>query len=386
MKLQEIFTQKEYSAIEVDKIVYARDASEFEGKCQAVVWPTNKEQLVNMLKFGISGGVHFTLRGAAMNTLGACVPAQSVVVDMSRMNKILEWGSDFVVVESGVVLSDLLRSLEKKKLFFPVKPLEYPVCTIGGMLAMNSYGLDTYYGPIALWVEELEIIDGKGNRILVSGAQMKDFVGMEGSTGVIYSAKLKLLFEPKEKTVSIFKFNTLTAMMDKVLILDKNPNVLSIEYFDEYCSSFLQLGQALHLLVEYNNDSGLIKNSEEIVKIDEMKEKLQDILVNKKYTQKEDPKIPLEQITKFLHWTQKNGVPCFGHMKLRILHPCLREGSKLHSEMYPLIHSLGGEVAGQYGIGIKRKRFLSAEKKAKYKILKEKYDPDKILNRGVLLD
>ena len=386
MKLQEIFSPKEYSHSDVDKMVYSRDASEFEGECQAVVWPTSKEQIIHMLKFGSSDGTHFSVRGAASNTFGACVATRSVVVDMSRLHKVLEWGSDFVVVESGILLSDLLRSLEKKKLFFPIKPLEHPVCTIGGMLAMNCYGLDVYYGPIAQWVEELEVITGKGDRILVSGAQIKDFIGMEGNTGIIYSAKLKLLQEPQEKTVSIFKFNTLSAMMDKVLILDKNPQVLSIEYFDDYCSNFLQLGQAFHLLVEYKNDSGLIKNSEEIEKIDEMKEKLQHMLVNKKYTQKEDPKIPLEQIPKFLHWAQKNGVPCFGHMKLRILHPCLREGSKLHSEMYPFIQSLGGEIVGQYGTGMKRKRFVSLDKKIKYKNLKEKYDPSKILNRGVLFD
>lgn len=386
MKLQEIFTQKGYSTLEVDKMVCARDASEFAGVCEAVVWPTSKEQLVHMLKFGTKDGVHFTLRGAATNTLGACVPAKSVVVDMSRLDKVLEWGTDSVVVESGMLLSELQHMLRKKRLFFPIKPLEHSVCSIGGMIAMNTYGLDTYYGPMANWVEELEVIDGKGNRLVVSGQNMKDFLGMEGSTGIIYSAKLKLLHEAKEKTISLFKFNTLSSMMDKVMILDKAPHVLSIEYFDDYCSNSLQLGQSLHLLVEYNGSGGLITDAEEIAKIDELKEKLQQVLVNKKYTFKEDPKIPLEQTAKFLHWMQKNGVPCFGHMKLRIQHPCFREGSTLLPEMYMLVQSLGGEVAGQYGIGLKRKRFLSPEKKLSLKNLKEKYDPARVLNRGVMGD
>ncbi len=385
MKLQELFTAKGYSTMEVDKLVYARDASEFEGKCEAVVWPTSKEQLMHMIKFGANDGINFTIRGAATNTMGACIPAQSVVVDMCRLNKVLQLGTDFIIVESGMVLRDLLGIVQKKGLFFPIKPLEYPVCTIGGMLAMNCYGLDTYYGAMEKWVEEIEVVDGNGNKIIVSGQDMKNFIGMEGSTGIIYSAKLKLLSEPMEKTISLFKFNTLNAMMDKIMILDKVSNVLSIDFFDELCSSFLNLGQSFHLLVEYSNDSGAIKDADEIAKMDELKEKLQHILVNKKYIYKEDPKIPLENTAKFVYWLQKNGVPCFGHFKLRVLHPCFRDASRL-PEMYQLVDNLKGEVAGQYGIGIKRKRFMSLEKKTKYKSLKNIYDPAKLLNRGVLID
>ncbi|MSR85855.1 FAD-binding oxidoreductase [Candidatus Woesearchaeota archaeon] len=384
MKLQDIFT-KAYSEISVDKIVYGRDASELEGSCQAVVWPTHKEQVQHMLKFA-SKDMHFTIRGAGSNTLGAAVPSQSIVVDMSRMNKILEWGSDFVVVESGLVLGELLTSLEKKRLVFPIKPLELPLCTIGGMIAMNTYGLDTYYGRMENWVEELEVIDGEGNRVKVSGAQLKDFLGAEGITGIILSAKLKLLTEPRQKTVSIFKFNTITSLMDKAIILDKSPNVLAIEYLDDFCSHYLSLGQSLHLLVEYGNDAGVIKDPEEIAKIDELKEKLQHVLINKKYTQKEDPKISIQQHAKFLHWCQKNGVPCFGHMKLGIFHPNFREGSPLQREMHMLVMGLQGEIAGQYGIGRKRKRSVSLDRKVRLQTLKTKYDPKKILNRGILID
>ena len=386
MKLQDLFISKAYSEIAVDKLIYGRDASELEGNCQAIVWPTTREQIQNMLKFAVKDGMHFTVRGAGSNTLGACVPNNSVVVDMSRMNKILEWGSDFVVVEAGLVLGELLSVLEKKRLVFPIKPLERSLCTIGGMIAMNTYGLDTYYGRIDQWVEELEVLDGQGNRIKVSGAQLKDFLGAEGTTGIILHAKLKLLPEARAKTVSIFKFNTITSLMDKAVILDKSPNVIAIEYLDDFCSHYLSLGQSLHLLVEYSNDSGVIKDPEEIAKIDELKEKLQHILVNKKYTQKEDPKISFEQHPKFLHWCQKNGVPCFGHMKLRIFHPTFREGSPLQRELNLFVMGLQGEVAGQYGIGRKRKRYVPLDRKTRLQTLKTKYDPQKILNRGVLLD
>ena len=386
MKLQEIFLHKNYSDLAVDKIIYARDASELEGNCQAIVWPTTKEQVQHMLKFCVKDDTHFSIRGAGTNTLGGAVANNSVVVDMSRMNKILEWGSDFVIVEAGVVLGELLYAAQKRRVYFPIKPVEHAVCTIGGMIALNSYGLDMYYGRIEQWVEELDVLDGQGNKLKVSGAQLKDFIGAEGTTGIILSAKLKLLLEARAKTVSIFKFNTITALMDKAIILDKNASVMSIELMDDFCSNYISLGQSLHLLVEYSNDSGLIKDPEELAKIDEIKEKLHHVLVSKKYTQKEDPKIPFEQSGRFLQWCQKNGVPCFGHMKQRLFHPCFREGSPLARDMAMLVMSLQGEVAGQYGTGRKRKRFVSADKKTRFTLLKNKYDPKRLLNRGVLID
>jgi len=386
VKLNEIFPPTGYSVQEADRIVYARDASEFEGVCHAVVWPTNKDQIINMIKFANKDSNNFTIRGAGTNTVGGCVPANTVVVDMSKMNKILEWDRDSVLVEAGVVLNDLIKAAKKKGLFFPIKPLEYSVCTIGGMIAMNTLGINTYYGKMEDWVTELEVIDGQGNRLKVSPQGIKNFAGLEGTTGIICTARLKLLPAPREKTVSLFKFNTITALMDKVMILDKNPSVMSIEFFDEAISIFTDLGQSLHLLVEYNNGSGLMKDQEEIAKLDELKEKMQHLMINKKYTQKEDPKIPLEQMGKFLNWLRKNDVPCFGHMKLRIVHPCFREFSKLPHEMYAIVSTVQGEVPGQYGIGIKRKKFLSKEKAAKYAALKQQYDPSKVLNRGVIND
>ena len=385
MKLRELLPEKAYSEALVDTFIHSRDGSDYAGVCTAVVWPTTKEDLISLLKFGTSKEVHFTIRGAATNTMGGCVPAQAVVVNMERMNKIVEWGSDFVVVEAGVILGELLHVLKKKRLFFPIVPVEFPVCTIGGMVATNTSGLDTSYGKMEDWVTEIDAIDGKGNRVHATGPMLNDFLGMEGTTGIVYRVKLKFLSEPRKKTVTLFKFNTLTALMDKVYIVDKNHSVIAVEYFDEFCSRVLGLGDAAHLLVEYKNDSGLIKNMEEIVQLEALKEKLHHILADKKYTQKEDPKIPLEQTAKFLHWLQKNGVPCFGHMKLRILHPCFREGSRLPQEMYALVKTIGGDIVGQYGVGVLRRKFLKEEKRARVVSLKNTYDPEKRLNTGVLI-
>ncbi len=383
MKLKEVFPPTAYSETPADKITYARDASEFEGLVKAVVYPTTKEQISNMLMLGKRENTHFTIRGAGTNTLGACVPANSIVVDMSRMNKIIDITPTHATVEPGVILNDLLKALQKKKLFFPIRPLEFPVCTIGGMIALNTFGLDIRYGRMENWIEELEVINGNGQKLRVSGSQIKDFAGMEGTTGIICSAKLKLLSAPLPKTVSIFKFNTISALMEKYDFLSKNLHTFCVYFLDEFCSSFLELGSSLHLIVEYDNDNGIIKNEEEISKLDELLEKLQYLLIHKKYTTKEDPFIPLENIPKFMQWIRRNAVPCYGYIHLGIFHPCFRESSKLPEELFVVVKALNGIVPGEYGIGLKRKQYLSNPKISKTKL---NHDPSKILNRGVLID
>ncbi|MBS3162713.1 FAD-binding oxidoreductase [Candidatus Woesearchaeota archaeon] len=383
MKFKEVFPPNAYSEAAADKITYARDGSEFEGLVKAVVYPTTKEQIANMIMLGKSEKLHFTIRGAGTNTLGACVPANSVVVDLSRMNKILEMTTNSVTVEPGVILSNLLKEIQKKGLFFPIKPLEYKVCSVGGLVAMNSFGLDIRYGRVENWIEELEVINGNNQKLKISGPQLKDFVGMEGTTGIIFSIKFKLLPAPLPKTVSIFKFNTISALMEKYDFVSKNKHVTSVYFLDEFCSSFLELGSSLLLIVEYDNDNGVIKNDEEIAKLDGFMEKLQHLIINKKYVSKEDPYIPIENIPKFIQWLRKNAIPCYGYMHLGIFHPCFRESSPLNTELYNIVKILNGSVPGEYGIGIKRKQFFSNPKLSR---IKSNHDPSKIFNRGVLID
>ncbi|MBI5798295.1 FAD-binding oxidoreductase [Candidatus Woesearchaeota archaeon] len=385
LKLEDILPHGFYSTEAVDKLVYARDASDYEGTCTAVAWPTTKQQLMNMIKFAKKEAGRFTIRGAGMNKVGSSVPANALVIDMTKLNKVIEWGHDSITVEAGMTLSECTQIVQKKGYYFPVKPLGHAACTIGGMIASNVLGLETYYGRMGEWVYELEIIDGKGDRQKITGEELRNFIGLEGITGVIYAAKLKLLSAPIEKSITVFKFNTLTALMDKVMVLDKNKSVMAIEFFDEFCSSLLGLEPALHLVVEYKEDVGVIKDKEEIKKLNELKEKISMLLTNKKYTEQEDPKIPYDQMSRLLNWLGKNGIPCYGHIKQQILCPAFKDDSRLIQDLYQIVPKLNGEIIGQQAVGIKRKKFLSQDKIKRYMRAKEKYDPEKLLNPSILI-
>ena len=108
MKLDEIFSNSNMSENEVDKLIYSRDASGIKnGDCLGVVWPRTKEELHKLLAYAKRNDVTLVPRGAGTSMHGQCVANGSLVVDMSKMNKILEIGDDYVIVQAGVVLDDL---------------------------------------------------------------------------------------------------------------------------------------------------------------------------------------------------------------------------------------------------------------------------------------
>jgi FAD/FMN-containing dehydrogenase len=385
MKLEEIFPTNGFSEQETELLIYSRDASSFEGKCSAIVWPTKKEQILTLLQYARRTGKRVTIRGAATSNKGGCIPTDSIVMDLSKMNKILRIEKDHVIVECGVILDELNYALGRTKQF-PIKPIEHEVCTIGGMIATNTLGIHSYFKNMDQWVIALKIIDGSGKDLKIEGEDLNDFLGKEGVTGIIYQAKLKIITSYSPKTVSIFSFNTIQTLMNKIEELQKNENVLSIEYYDEFTSRMLDFGYSAHLLVEFEDNSGMIKDKEEIQKLDSLKEKLQHTLVKKRLTRKEDIQIPKENIPKLLHWLRKHQIPCYGHIKQELFFPCFKEDSKVPKEMYTIISTLKGKIAVSDPIGISRKELLSEDRKNNLKKLKNKYDSQRILNRGVLID
>jgi glycolate oxidase len=144
---------------------------------------------------GLSGGA---------NAVDGCV-----VLDLSRMNKILEIDADnmIAVVEPGVVNDDLKAAVARHGLWYPPDPASAPWSTIGGNVATNAGGLCCLkYGVTRDYVLGLEEVVGGpagaygtkvrlGRRTTkgVSGYDLVGlFVGSEGTLGVITEVTLRL--------------------------------------------------------------------------------------------------------------------------------------------------------------------------------------------------
>jgi glycolate oxidase len=144
---------------------------------------------------GLSGGA---------NAVDGCV-----VLDLSRMNRILEIDADnmIAVVQPGVVNDDLKAAVARHGLWYPPDPASAPWSTIGGNVATNAGGLCCLkYGVTRDYVLGLEAVVGGpagaygtavrlGRRTTkgVSGYDLVGlFVGSEGTLGVVTEVTLRL--------------------------------------------------------------------------------------------------------------------------------------------------------------------------------------------------
>jgi glycolate oxidase len=376
----------ESSKEEADRLVYAVDASGMEGETRQVLWPKNTQEVQKAVLYAIENKIDLVPRGAGTDLAGAAVPENSIVLDLTRMNRILETGADYVIVEPGIVLDNLNRELGKKNLFLPVIPSSHSVCTIGGMISCNAAGVRAIkYGKMREWVTELEVVTGKGEMIKVAGPQIDDFCGTEGTIGIITKARLRLAKPLKEYTASIYKYGTPKELAGKTKEAIGNRNVIAVEYMDKLTNKLSGDEEAYYLFIEYEGCEGDIKDPAEIEKRMHNRNIIGQTLSSNGYIIIEDPKIPHEKIPDFLEYLSERRIPNFGHIGIGVIHARLKTDQDLEG-FHEKVQSIGGEVSGEHGIGLTKRKYAPTETKNRIKELKQKYDPQNILNRGKIID
>jgi FAD/FMN-containing dehydrogenase len=217
----------------------------------------------------------------------------------------------------------------------------------------------------------------------VKWTEPEPFVGSEGIYGVITQLKLKLTEPAEMRSVSIFEFDDIEKLLEKVE--GYRDKAMSIEFINREAAKLANLGDKNKLMIEFEDDSGEIKDPQEIEKRWDEREGMGPILTSTGYVVMEDPRIPKERMVEYLKWLEERGIPAFGHVAFGIVHPRFERGSKLIKELFAFVQKIGGEVSGEHGIGLTKKKYLDEKKKAQIRELKKKYDPKNILNRGKVI-
>jgi D-lactate dehydrogenase (cytochrome) len=171
----------------------------------AVVWVTNAEQIKSVVDACKETHTPLTTRGAGSALEGSTIPsANGIVLDLTRMTKILNfWPDDLQVeVEPGIIYDHLNAKLKNDGLFFPPSPGgSGDIATVGGMVSTNASGIySVKYGGTREYVLALEIITGEGKIISLgnraikrsSGYNLVDLIaGSEGTLGIISRITLR---------------------------------------------------------------------------------------------------------------------------------------------------------------------------------------------------
>ena len=370
---------------ESERIAYSIDSSRIKGNALAITWPENAEQLQKIMRNATRERVPLTPRGGGTSLVGGAVPQNSVVVDMSRFNKIkkIDIRDKIAIVEAGVILDDLDDVLKKYNLEFPIKPGSHAACTIGGMIATNAGGMMTKrFGKVADWVEVIRIMDGTGKVFNLEGNDIKEFSGTEGCCAIVLEAKLKLNELAENHSTDFFEFNDIPSMIDKLNEVKNDNDAVAVEYISSLAAKAAGLKEKEYLLVKYEGTKGSIDvaRSENIWK---MRENIYSILVDAGYSKIEDPLIE-NNIDTFIDWLKKQEMPCFGHIAFGVLHPHFKTEED-REKINDAVKEINGKPCGEHGVGILKRRTAPFAFVQKIKMLKEKYDPYGILNKGKVL-
>jgi FAD/FMN-containing dehydrogenase len=386
-QLESLFQPTQVSNREETRIAYSRDASRIQGECRAVVWPKTVTDIVRLAQWAAETGIDLVPRGAGTGLCGGATPQKSVVVDSARLRHIdvLNIQLKQVVVEAGVPLDQLNLNLRSSGLFLPVIPGSHRSATIGGMIATNAAGLHAVrYGRMANWVEDVVIVNGKGQVQQLSGSERSNSAGWEGITGMIVQATLRLTEHPGNRSLTLLPHESLREMVDQIDSLKTNPALSAMEYINPKAAVMIDWAAKHTLLVEYHNTDGEIKNPEEMAIIWGARESLSARLTQAGYPLSEDPQIPLEAQEDILGWLTAQNIPVFGHIGVGILHPRFLPDDPRIPQLYGRVSTAGGRISGEHGIGLKKRQWVSQALKVEAQKLKNQFDPQGIFNRGKL--
>jgi glycolate oxidase len=362
---------------------YLSDASRLKGKVVDVVHPKS----VAEVSAAVLKSDRIVIRGAGTGLAGGCVPQGDVVLDLSKMRKIGKFDRErgYITVEAGVVLDDLQDYLREYGLEFPVKPSSHVVATIGGMIATDAVGnRGVKYGKTSNWVRFVDVVDSAGRVDRKGVTEMSDYTGMEGISGIIVRACLKV-DRIKKRTASLIRLERLEEVIDVVRKLKRMQNVSMIEFLDKIISKGVGFGEGYHILVEYEGDDGSLKG-EDYDKIMAMRDEVYPFVAGEGYTRIEDPKVIVDRFPKLMSWLESNGIPTFGHIAVGILHPCFNVDQEgLIPEMMKLVGRLGGQVSGEHGIGLLKRGFVEINDQKILRNIKRRTDPLNKFNIGKVI-
>lgn len=158
--------------------------------------PTDVEGIRAVFRLARETGRQVVQRGAGRSYGDAAVGEECLVLDLSRMRRLLSWdaANGIVEAECGLTLADLWRCTLEDGYWPPVvSGTMFP--TLGGALAMNIHGKNNYRtGTLGEHVLEIEILtpDGDLDRFTPDDDAFYAVISSAGLLGVITRVRLRM--------------------------------------------------------------------------------------------------------------------------------------------------------------------------------------------------
>ncbi|MGE5380458.1 MAG: FAD-binding oxidoreductase [Methylocystaceae bacterium] len=211
-----------------------------------VVWPENSDEVCQIIEIASRYRVPVIPFGEGSGVLGGvCAVSGGIVVDMKRMNHIIELDekSLLLTVETGINGQSLERSLNERGYTLRHIPQSIRCSTVGGWVACRAAGqFSTKYGKIEDMIVGLQAVLPDGslyeNTIAprtATGPRLDQlFLGAEGLLGIVTRAVLRIWPLPPESIGRSYAFASVDEALEAVRrILQNNIRPAVVRIYDQ---------------------------------------------------------------------------------------------------------------------------------------------------------
>src|SRR4030043_474522 len=150
----------------VTRVLYSTDAAIHKIEPLGVCFPCNLEELETIVKLCDQYTIPLIPRGSGSSLAGQSI-GDGLIIDCSRyLNKLVEINQEgkYVVVEPGLILDDLNRTVKKYDLQFGPDPASSERATLGGCIGNNAAGAHSIlYGMTADHIHSAEVVLSDGS-------------------------------------------------------------------------------------------------------------------------------------------------------------------------------------------------------------------------------
>ena len=191
-----------------------------------VVYPGSAKDISRIMMIANQYKIPVIPWGGGSGSQGGALPVfGGIVVDMKRMNKVLEIDEKTLSVtcETGIIALHLEWAVNKKGFSTMHLPASIACATIGGFLAHRGTGvLSTKWGKFEEMVMSLEVVTPNGDIIQTppvprhaSGPDLNSiFVGSEGTLGIVTKVTIKIHPVPEARKFRAYLFSDLDVAME----------------------------------------------------------------------------------------------------------------------------------------------------------------------------
>ena len=414
-----------------------------------MAFPENTEEVSAIARICAAHDCPIVPYGIGTSLEGHVVPLKGgVTVDLGRMNRVVEIDARnlVAVVEPGVTRKQLNEELRATGLMFTVDPGAN--ATIGGMASTRASGTNAVrYGTMRENVMALEVVLADGQVIQTGTRARKSsagydlthlFVGSEGTLGIITRITVRLFGQPEAIMAATCAFETVDGAVDSVMdAMQLGLPMARIELLDDVqmrgmniYNPDMKLPETPHLFLEFHgSESGVAEQVETFTAIAEEhggsdlqwatrtedRARLWQARHDAYYAAKAlvpgaegyvtDCCVPIDKLAVAIRRAQtaieESGLvaPILGHVGdgnfhlVILIRPDDEAELKAANDLAGLLNfmsiELGGTMTGEHGVGLGKKKYMTAEHGDSYAlmgVIKKAIDPQNIMNPGKMVN